>query len=203
MSGRRGILSLVLWAMVFGFVIAVPPGEDRRLSIDLWLIGVTTWLGIGLAGRALGVAPRTPGGLRTPIRLPTDRTWVLGWRWPFLTVPPEAEPSAPRSLLTLEGTVAASVENPRAFAHRLRPRLRAVATHRLAVDRGIDLDRNPERAHAVLGRSAWLVAPPIGEADRTPTVDDVAELLDRLDQNDGSTNGTGGAGNTIIDERTP
>lgn len=194
MTGRRGVISLILWGLAFGLLIAVPPGQDRRLSIDLWLIGVTAWLGIGLAGRALGVAPRFRPGLRPPIRLATGRPYALGWRWPFLTPRPEVERAAPRSLLALEGTVAASVENPRAFAHRLRPRLRTVASHRLAIDRGVDLDRSPDRIGDLLGRSAVLVDDSRREVDRAPTTAELAELLDRLD-----------AARTDIprDERTP
>jgi hypothetical protein len=56
---------------------------------------------------------------------------------------------------------------------RLRPTLREVAAHRLATRRGIDLDRSPEEARAVLGEEAWEVVRP----DRRPPEDRFAPGL--------------------------
>ncbi len=44
--------------------------------------------------------------------------------------------------------------------YRLRPALREVAEHRLATRRGIDLERAPEAAQAVLGDETWAIVRP-------------------------------------------
>lgn len=43
---------------------------------------------------------------------------------------------------------------------RLRPRLRSVADELLAARRGVELDREPERARAILGDEAWELVRP-------------------------------------------
>jgi hypothetical protein len=61
---------------------------------------------------------------------------------------------------------------------RLRPTMRMIASHRLAAKRGIDLDRQPDRAREVLGEEAWELVRP----DRPTPEDRFARgiPLDRL-----------------------
>jgi hypothetical protein len=58
---------------------------------------------------------------------------------------------------------------------RLRPTLRLVAAHRLASRRNVDLDREPEKARAILGDDAWELV----RADRPPPDDRFARGIPR------------------------
>jgi hypothetical protein len=50
--------------------------------------------------------------------------------------------------------------------YRLRPLLRQIATERLHDLYGLDLDREPERARALLGEELWAVVRPDREVGR-------------------------------------
>ena len=175
MIRARTVVAILASGAVFGLVIALPLGRHRQISVELWLVGVAAWTGLALVSRVLATAP---------IEEPRVRP-LLRWRTA------DAEPPArlPRSLLALEGTLLAARDSERAFTRRLRPRLRAVAHHRLRIDHGIDPDREPERATAALGDVAWLIDG-AGEADlaggsgeaRTPTIAEIDRLLDRLER---------------------
>ena len=173
---RGALLSTVVAAAIFGAVLALAPGDQRRVSIDLWLIGVATWAGIGLARRSLVAAPTATSRFRPLLHL--------------VRQPAAGSTPIPRGVVTLEGSLLAGIDNPRSFHHRVRPRLRSVVAHQLRLGHGIDLDAEPGRAAAILGSSAWLIEdPPDGGDDRAPTPDDIHRLLDRVGADDGSTNG--------------
>ncbi len=78
--------------------------------------------------------------------------------------------SVPPTLGRLEQEVALGVAGTFDLHHRLRPRLRALASGLLAARRGIDLDLHPERAHQALGDEAWELTRP----DRPPPTDRLA-----------------------------
>ncbi len=168
------MFSTLAAGLAVGAVLALAPGDQRRVSIDLWLIGVAIWAGVGLARRALTAAPTQTTRFRPLVHLVRRRET-------------ESTPT-PRGVVTLEGSLLASIENPRSFHHRVRPRLRAVVAHQLRLDRGIELETEPERAARVLGSSAWLIDDPApGTEDRAPTPDDIHRLLDRVGADDGRT----------------
>jgi hypothetical protein len=62
--------------------------------------------------------------------------------------------------------------------YRLRPAVREIADGLLAVRHGIDLDRQPDKARALLGEAAWELARPERPppADRSATGISTAEL---------------------------
>lgn len=66
-----------------------------------------------------------------------------------------------------EREVALAVDAAYDLHARLRPTLRAIAAHRLASRRNVDLDREPERARELLGEDAWELV----RADRPPPED--------------------------------
>ncbi len=70
------------------------------------------------------------------------------------------EPPAERfaSLEKLERAVSMATASGYDVHHRLRPVVREIASGQLLVRRGIDLDRQPEAARAVLGDAAWELA---------------------------------------------
>ncbi len=183
---RGGLVSTLVAAAAFGFVIAVVPDGQRRVSIDLWLVGVSAWAGLALTRRALEPVPMRSTGLRPALWLRTRRDGAPIRR--------------PRGVGAVEGSLVVSSDNPRSYDHRLRPRLRAIADHQLRVNHGID-PAETDRVAAVLGDLAWLVddAP----ADRPPTVDEIDRLLDRLGQADPGPAGTVGSGDRRPDDGGP
>jgi hypothetical protein len=70
-----------------------------------------------------------------------------------LGAPPPSRP--PALLARLEHETALGVASAFDLHHRLRPRLRTLATELLAARRGIVLDGDPERARSALGDRAW------------------------------------------------
>ncbi len=170
--GRTAILSTMSAAVILGLVVAVIPDGQRRLSVDLWLVGVAAWAGVSLARQALSVVPGERDRIRLAVR--------------FRPKAAEEEPTLPRDLLALEGSLLAAASNARTYDHRLRARLRKVVAHRLRVNRGIDLDLEPERAAEALGDVAPLVdgTTVIGDDGRAPTPDELTLLLDRSEPND-------------------
>ena len=89
-------------------------------------------------------------------------------------------------LARLEREVALAQASEFDLHHRLRPVLRDVAAGLLFVRRGIDLDRQPERARAVLGEETFELVRADREApwDRTasgPTLDELRRVVSSLE----------------------
>jgi hypothetical protein len=97
-------------------------------------------------------------------------------------------PTAPRpvELLRMERELELGIAGAAHAQHRLLPLLRSAASARLASRHGIELDRKPEAARALLGEEAWeLLRPDRPEpADRfAPGVprERVAALIERVE----------------------
>jgi hypothetical protein len=90
------------------------------------------------------------------------------WSGPGQTPAPAAPPSTPARLEQLERYVRFSISNGFDCHVHVRPLLRDAARRRLAERHRVDLDRDPDRARALLGEPAWeLLAPDRPEPDRT------------------------------------
>ena len=98
----------------------------------------------------------------------------------------ERAPARPRDLAKLEREVSLAAGTSFDLHFRLRPVLREVAAHRLAVGRGLALDGGSPDVPAVLGSELWEVVRP----DREPPDDRFAPglpltqlgaLIDRLE----------------------
>ncbi len=113
------------------------------LALRLWLVALGAIAIAALTERALaGRSVRDVPGPR------------LRWGW---WRRPRAERI--RALEELEHAVDFSLGTAFDVHYRLRPHLRAIAAHRLAV-RGVSLDTQPERARSMLGEESWdLVRP--------------------------------------------
>ena len=113
------------------------------LAVRLWLVALGA-IGLGLlTERALaGHVVRDVPGLRLP--------WGW-WRRP--------RGERVRALEELEHAVDFSMGTAFDVHYRLRPHVRRVAAHRLAL-RGVSIDRQPGRASAMLGPDAWDLARP-------------------------------------------
>ena len=72
------------------------------------------------------------------------------------------------------------------FEHRLQPDLRHLAAERLRLRRGINLERRPDAARAVLGERAWDMVMRRGAAsDRrapAPALAEIRELFELLER---------------------
>lgn len=77
---------------------------------------------------------------------------------------PAARRRRPDQLLRIEREVHLAEQSAFYLHYRLRPLIRDVAAHRLAVHRAIDLESAPRRARAELGEELWDIV----RADREP-----------------------------------
>jgi hypothetical protein len=96
---------------------------------------------------------------------------VLAW-WALRALPPRStaferalrarRPRAPRlrELERIEHDVIQGAANPLDLHRRLRPLLRQIAAHRLAVRHGVALDADDGHARRVLGNEAWALLRP-------------------------------------------
>ena len=126
----------------------------RGLDLALHIYaGYLAGIGLGVAvERAQAAAPPAEGSrVRALWRRLRDR----GRR---------PRPERPRGLEELEHAVDFSQSTAFDVHYRLRPHLRRVAEHRLAVRRGIDILSDPAAAAAVVGGPAWALVRPDREA---------------------------------------
>lgn len=141
----------------------------QGLAVRLWLVALGA-IGLGaLTELALaGHVVRDVAGPR------------LAWGWWR-----RSRADRIRSLEELEHAVDFSLGTAFDVHYRLRPHARRIAAHRLAV-RGVDLDRQPRRASALLGPEAWeLVRPdrpePEDRSARGLDLDRIRRLVEGLD----------------------
>ena len=71
-----------------------------------------------------------------------------------------ARPPRLRELERIEHDVVQGAANPLDLHRRLRPLLRQIAAHRLAVRHGVSLDADDGQAHRLLGDDAWALLRP-------------------------------------------
>jgi hypothetical protein len=148
-------------------VTAVP--QHRALAIQIYAFGVCGLVLIWLLGRT-----GAWGGAESAF----DQARIVR--------PHEQEPLA--ELARVEREVTLGVGTAFDLHYRLRPRVREVAASRLADRRGIDLERRPEAARAVLDEPVWELVRPDRAAPRDhhapglglPGLQAVLEGLDRI-----------------------
>ena len=129
----------------------------QGLALRLWLIslgavGIAGLTELALAGRMVEDGP------------------ALRVRWGWWRRPRRERT---RALEELEHAVDFSLGTAFDVHYRLRPHLRRIAAHRLAL-RGVTLDGQPQRARALLGPDAWELVRP----DRPDPEDRAARGLD-------------------------
>ncbi len=161
---RKSVISIILWATTFGGLIALLNGEERAVSLRIWLAGFATWFAVATVRRLFQEVPVLPPRIRPLFRL--RRKAIV------------SENTRLRELRSLEGLLVRSRENERAYTQQLRPRLLALAEHSLSVNYGIDLHQQTERAELVLGGTAWILNP--GAEGRSPTFDELETFLQLL-----------------------
>ena len=128
-------------------VLALVPGE-RDIAVQAYVLFLGAimllWL-LGAAGRANPNVQSAFEQASRPREQPSERL-------------PE--------LVRLERETALALANAFDLHARLRPQLREIAAHRLATRRGIDLDRDPGAARAVLPGVLWEVVRPDRDVPR-------------------------------------
>ena len=166
---RRFTQSVFASALVAGIAFGLRPG-DRAVVTDVFLLVLG-----GLVLTALVQGTRE--------MQPANRPSVLDEALDEAPPPRGALPALDR----VEREVVLSSASAFDFHHRLRPLLHEIADDRLRRRRGIDLAREPEQAHAVLGDAVWELVRPGREPprDRHAPGLPVAQLravLDELDR---------------------
>ena len=149
-------------------VLALLPGE-RDIAVQAYVLFLGGILLLWLLGGARRANPRLESVFDQARRPRDERVERL----------PE--------LVRLEREAALGLANAFDLHARLRPRLREVAAHRLATRRGIDLDRDPEAARAVLPPALWDVVRPDREVPRNRfgpglELEQLREALDALER---------------------
>ena len=134
----RWLVPIFAGAFALVFVSFLFPGR-RHVALDAFVL----FLGaIGLV-----VAVRATHGASPDVHRPTldDE----------LADPLDVLPERPVELERLEREVHLSLGSGFYLHHRLRPLLREIATNRLLLSHGIDLDARPAEAEKVVGPKAW------------------------------------------------
>jgi hypothetical protein len=95
-------------------------------------------------------------------------------------------PSEPVELLRMERELELGIANASSAYNRLLPLLRAAAEARLASRHGVELDRRPDAAQALLGEEAWeWLRPdrpePVDRFGRGVPRERVAALIERVE----------------------
>ena len=160
----RSFAGIAFWALTAGGVIAILSGENRAVSLRVWLATFALWFAWSAVKALLAIAPRWPA---------LSLGFLKANKEPLLD-----NDDRLREVRALHALLLRSRDNERAFAQQLRPRLIALSDHYLLVNHGIDAAAEPGRAASALGDLAWILD--VTDHDRAPTLDEIDQLLDRL-----------------------
>lgn len=161
---RKSLLNMVFWALSFGGLVAILTGEQRAVSLRIWLAALVIWFAGASVRRLFDNIALSPSRVRSLISfrrvgVAVDNTRLL-------------------ELRSLEGLLLRSTTNDRAYAQQLHPRIVVLADHFLPVTHGIDPIKQPERVLELFGPLAWLLEPETKQ--RTPTLDELDEFVQVL-----------------------
>ena len=165
---RQALRLLVVPAVALAVVIAFLPGQTG-LAVRIFALVLCAAALLLMLAALRRAYPR-----ERPLRSPEARA-----------SPGRARPG---NLARLEQETALGIAGSFDLHFRLAPRLRGLATDLLAARRSASLDRDPERARALLGEGTWeLVRPdrpaPVDRLARGLPINDlrgVVESLERL-----------------------
>jgi hypothetical protein len=148
MSLLRGLVAPVFVATVTLVVLLALRSLSTSRALGIWVVVVVALALLVLVRHSRSTArhaPRFEAALRG--RAPAT--------------------SEPVELLRMERELELGIANAGSAHHRLLPLLRAAAAARLAARHGVELDRRPDAARALLGEEAWELLRP----DRPEPVD--------------------------------
>ena len=140
---------VVLGVIVLAVVSFVLPGR-RHIALDVFVL----YLG------ALGLlaAVRATHGASPEVHEPALEDELVD--------PLDVLPERPAELERLEREVHLSLGSEFYFHHRMRPLLREIASSRLLLHHGVDLDGQPAEAERLVGPEAWSWLRPDREEPR-------------------------------------
>jgi len=139
-SRRHFVRAAVLALGVLAGLLAIRPLPTAR-AVAIWILLVAA-LALHALVRGRRDASRETGPFEAALHRPN---------------PPAPKPA---QLLRMERELGLGISSAGHASHRLLPRLRAVAAARLGSRHGIELDRRPDAARAVLGDDVWELLRP-------------------------------------------
>jgi hypothetical protein len=155
-------------AVIALLAIAIVPDEARAFATRLAVFVIGLGAGWRALGRAAAITASSPEHFEDALRRPVPTRFEIP------------------GLRAVETDVRMSTANAFGVERRLKPVLRELAAWRLRRNHGIDLDRDPEAARAVLGDRLW---PLVKASDAFPEyrdpgmpLADVQAGVDRLEQ---------------------
>jgi hypothetical protein len=168
---RSGWAALVVLAvLVLAGVSFILPGR-RHIALDVFVLFVGA---LGLAA-----AVRATHGASPDVHEPSlvDE----------LADPLDVLPQRPAELERLEREVHLSLGSSFYLHHRLRPLFREIASNRLLVRHGVDLDSRPDEAAKLLGPEAWELLRPDRNEPRDrwapgPEFKELSSVVDALER---------------------
>jgi hypothetical protein len=138
---RRAVGIATLPTVALVVVVLALPGWTRP-ALHAWLLVV---LAIGLVALLAGIRDSVPTA-------PSGFDAALARR--------ATAPARPPSLAKVEREVSMGVETAFDTHYRLRPLFRRLTAGLLLAHRGVDLERDPERARALVGDDLWALVRP-------------------------------------------
>ena len=139
---RQLAFPALIAAVVLVVLLALRPLSTSR-ALAIWVVVV--------ASIALVLLVRNSRGSSTPQHAGRFEAALRGRKEP---------PQPPVELLRMERELELGIADATHAHRRLLPLLRAAATARLASRRGVELDRRPEAAEALLGEDVWELLRP-------------------------------------------
>jgi hypothetical protein len=165
---RRLTLPVVAATATLVVLLALRPRSTSR-ALGIWVVVVAALALLLLVRHSRSQAQHAPR-FETALR------------------PREATASEPVELLRMERELELGIASAGSAHHRLLPLLRAAAAARLASRHGVELERRPEAARALLGEEAWELLRPdrpgpqdrFGQGVPRPTVTALIEKVESL-----------------------
>jgi hypothetical protein len=138
---------LLLTLLLIGLVLTFPGRRETFAGIYVLALGAVAVAPVLASLHSLALVRSE----RSPFERPPER-------------PPRPEPLA--ELERIDRALVLAASSSFDVHHRLRPLLRELASERLYASHGVELDREPERARALLGDELWEIVRPTRELDR-------------------------------------
>lgn len=140
-------IGLVVSAVLLGLAVTLLTGDDRVVSLEVWLAATLSWM-LLLTGREVHRrVPAAPAPVSPMFTRRADEA-------------PDDAPVRPSSLRAAEHLIAQAIADPRIYRTRLQPRLRDLSASR--DDREVPDDLR------------WMLAPAI---DRAPSPEEIERFL--------------------------
>lgn len=166
----RWVVLIVLGLVVCAFVSFIFPGR-RHIALDVFVL----YLGaLGLVAAVNATRGASPDVHESTLA-------------DALADPLDVLPQRPAELERVEREVYLSIGSWFYLYHRLRPVLREIAANQLLLRHGLDFEKRPEDAQALLGETAWSWLRPDRPEPRDrwapgPPITELTTVVDALER---------------------